>query len=353
MKILIFCLPGIGDALMATPMIRLLKEQIPKATIEMATMFDTVAYIFKNNKAVKITYYLSIYRKNKLKGFKSIFDLRKENYDISILGFPSYRREYHIVQWFAGAKKRFAHRFQKGYFSELHFLDTDLMPVDDNEHNVINNLNILKLLGIDWQKRHRREDFRYDFVLDQKDTAFGSAYLAKLGWEYGSVVGIHPGSINSPSGILKRWSIDHFAKVARYLIKKKKKILIFFGPFEVELGKKLFDLINDRENCRLIENTKFNESLGILEKLSFLISNDNGFSHIANALGVRSIILFGPTNIRWCSPYNKSITMTIRKANFTPWFSNDMKVTNPPKGAISGMEAITVKDVIEKINEIC
>lgn len=352
MKILIFCLPGIGDALMATPMIRILKKELPKAKIDIATMFTEVAYLFKNNSAVESTHYLPLYKTNKLSGLKSILALRKKTYDISILAFPAYRREYHIVQMVAGAKKRFAHRFKKGFFSELHFLNTDFIAVEENKHNVINNLNMLRLLGIDWEKKYKKDNFRYELVLDKKDITFGEKYLVKLGWDKKDVVGIHPGSINSPAGIFKRWPIDRFTKVAKHLIKKKKKILIFFGPFEVELGKKLFVLINDPKNCRLIENTTFNESLGILNSIRLLITNDNGFAHLANALNVRTITLFGPTNIDWCAPYNSTITVNIRKATFLPWFRNDMKVTSPPKDVMSGMEAIKVNDVIGKLEEV-
>lgn len=349
MRILVLCLPGIGDALMATPMINVLKTEMPEATIDVACMFNEVSLLFKNNKNIVNSYNLDIYKRNRIIGIKNILPLRKNKYDISILPLPAYRREYHVVQWLVGAKRRFAHRLKKGYWSELHFLNTDLISVDETVHNVINNVNILKPLGIQWEKKYKKDDFRYDLVLDKKDVAFGNNYLTRLGWKKKDIVGIHPGSINSPAGILKRWPIDRFAEIAAYLIRRKKKILIFFGPFEVELGKKLFSLINDSQNCRLIESTTFGQSLGILEKLSLLISNDNGFAHLANALKVRSVILFGPTNTKWCSPYNKALVVTIQKATFAPWFRNDIKVTNPPRGAKSGMEEITVEDVIEKI----
>ena len=97
----------------------------------------------------------------------------------------------------------------------------------------------------------------------------------------------------------------------------------------------------------LIENTTFNESLGILRKLNLLISNDNGFAHLANALGIKTITLFGPTNMDFCAPYNNKLTINLRKASFVPWFRNDIKVTNLPKYAESGMEKIQVEDVIK------
>lgn len=352
MRILIFCLPGIGDALMATPMIRLLKNEMPGTAIDVATMFGTVSYLFKNNSAIDKIYHLPIYRTNRFIGIKNIFSLQKKHYDISILAFPTYRREYHIVQRLAGAKRRLAHRFKKGFFSEFHFLNTDLIPVDENEHNVINNLNLLKLLGVDWENKHKKDDFCYELFLDKENTSFGEQYLKKIGRDEKDIVGIHPGSINSPAGIFKRWPIDRFARVGKDLIKKKKMILIFFGPFEEELGRKLFHLIDDKKNCFLIENTTFSESLGILSKLNLLISNDNGFAHLANALEVKTITLFGPTNMDFCAPYNNKLTINLRKANFVPWFKNDMKVTSLPKYAESGMEKIQVKDVIRSVETL-
>lgn len=76
----------------------------------------------------------------------------KERYDVSILAFPAYRREYHIVSFILGAKRRIAHRFASGYWSECTFLETDLVPVDESKHNVINNLELLRVLGIDWTR---------------------------------------------------------------------------------------------------------------------------------------------------------------------------------------------------------
>jgi len=106
MKILIVCLPGIGDALMATTMIRLLKQKNPDAQIDVACMFGAVEYIFKNNPDINSIYRLPLYKENKLKGLRQIFNLRKNKYDISIVAFPAFRREYHLVHRLIGAKKR-------------------------------------------------------------------------------------------------------------------------------------------------------------------------------------------------------------------------------------------------------
>ena len=83
-KILFFCLPGIGDALMTTPTIKLLKDKFKNSEIDIACMFDGVKYVFKNNPNISNIYRLSLYKENKLIGLKQILDLRRKHYDITM-----------------------------------------------------------------------------------------------------------------------------------------------------------------------------------------------------------------------------------------------------------------------------
>jgi len=48
MKILIIALSGIGDALMFTPALRLLRSQLPDAQIDMLVMIKGAKDIYKN-----------------------------------------------------------------------------------------------------------------------------------------------------------------------------------------------------------------------------------------------------------------------------------------------------------------
>lgn len=350
MKILILCLPGIGDALMATPMIKVLRSEMPEVQIDVACMFEGVRYVFKNNPYINNVFYLHIYKQNKIKGLKEVWSLRENKYDVSILSFPAYRREYHLVQRIIGAKKRISHRFKKGYFLEMNFLDTDLIFFDENEHHVPNNLNLLKALGIEWERKYKKKNFTYDLILDKEDTEFGKRYFKNLEWNANQIVGIHPGSINSPAGILRRWPAENFIELIKKMIREKgKKVVIFAGPEERGVGIKINDTVNDSKNCQLIQNVSFGQVLGILNQISLLITHDNGFAHLGNALKREEIVLYGPTNMNWTAPYNKSLCKLIRKADFEPWFRNDIRVTDPPKDAKSGMESITVEDVLKTL----
>src|SRR5581483_9269201 len=347
MKILVLCLPGIGDSLMATPMIKALRKKFPKATIDVLCMFRSVEYVLKNNPNIDNVFFVPIFTDSRPAAIYHLLPYRKKRYDVSVLAFPSFRKEYHVVQWIINAKKRFAHRFKKGYFTEFTFLNTELISVDENVHNVINNMNLLNLFGFDWQKQFKDNSFTYDLSLDPKDKEYGNLYIDKLNWKKDKVVGLHPGSIDSPAGLLKRWPIERYISLANKLIEGGYKILVFCGPHKEFLGERIMQGILKKKDARLVEGIRFGESLGILSNVAIFISNDNGFAHLANALKIKSIVLFGPTNPLWCAPYNKKYSTIIRRAEFDPWFRNDMKVTSPPKKAQGGMDQIGVKNVLE------
>ncbi|MFA6995149.1 MAG: glycosyltransferase family 9 protein [Patescibacteria group bacterium] len=328
-----------------------MKKNFPEAEVDVACMFSGVEYVFNHNEKINKIYRLSLYSGNKWQGFKQLLSLRKEKYNISILAFPCYRREYNFVHWLVGAKKRIAHKFNKGFYREFHFLNTDLVEVDESDHNVINNLNLLKPLGINWQDRFKKEDLHYVLKLNQKDIDFGKDYIKQLSWENEKIIAIHPGSTNSPAALLRRWPIERYAAVAKFLIKdKKSRILIFAGSDEKELGQELNMLINDNIDCKLVTGTNFGQSLGILNYINLLICNENGFSHLAVALGKKTIMLEASTNPVWSAPFDSNLLTVIRPDNFKPWYRYDLKRT-VPVGAEGGIDKITIKDVLILLNE--
>lgn len=349
MKILVLCLPAIGDGLMATPLIRVLRKKHPKARIDVACMMNGVKYVFNNNPHLDNVHLLTIYSGNKIKGLLQLLSLRKNNYDVSILSFPSYRREYHLVHALIGAKKRIAHSFSTGYWLEFNFLNTDLIAVDEASHNVVNNLNLAYALNINWEELLVENNASYDLKLDANDISYGRDFIKSLGWNKQKIIGIHPGSTNSPAAILRRWPPDRYAQVARYLIKKGYKIILFAGPDEKEIGKELQSLIHSKHSV-LVDNVKFNQSLGILNQVELLICNDNGFGHLANALGKKIVTLWASTNDKWSLPHNKKLVTLIRAPMLIPWYRYILK-REVPKGASSGMDMIKVSDVISALRK--
>ncbi|MCW9065783.1 MAG: glycosyltransferase family 9 protein, partial [Ignavibacteriaceae bacterium] len=96
MKILIIALSGIGDALMFTPAIKLLRKNLPNAEIDALVMYKGAQEIYSSNQNLNKIIHFNFVEEGAVKSFKFLLQLRKK-YDASINVYPSNRKEYNII----------------------------------------------------------------------------------------------------------------------------------------------------------------------------------------------------------------------------------------------------------------
>ena len=106
MKILINALSGNGDALMFSPALRLLKEKLPDAEIDMLVMFKSVKEMYQQNPFLNEIHFIDFLNSQNSNLFQIVRRLKKNDYDYSINVYPANRLEYNIVQAFLGAKTK-------------------------------------------------------------------------------------------------------------------------------------------------------------------------------------------------------------------------------------------------------
>jgi heptosyltransferase-2 len=94
-------------------------------------------------------------------------------------------------------------------------------------------------------------------------------------------------------------------------------------------------------------NTTIKESLSILEKSMIVIGADTGMMHCADALGKRTISLFGGTPAEVWHPYSEKNQVIVGKTNCAPCYGKDYAIDCKERKC---MESITVENVIAKIN---
>ena len=96
MKIIIIALSGIGDSLMFTPALKLLRAQLPDAQIDALVMFKGAQDILIKNPNINDVYRFDFLLEGSVKSLKYILSLRGK-YDTSINVYPSNRKEYNIM----------------------------------------------------------------------------------------------------------------------------------------------------------------------------------------------------------------------------------------------------------------
>ena len=105
MKILIIALSGIGDALMFTPALKLMRNALPGAEIDALVTFKGAKDIYDRNPCLNKVIYFDFMKEGIIKSFRFINTIRNK-YDASVNVYPSNRSEYNVIKFLVGAGKR-------------------------------------------------------------------------------------------------------------------------------------------------------------------------------------------------------------------------------------------------------
>ncbi len=148
--------------------------------------------------------------------------------------------------------------------------------------------------------------------LPEDALSFARGFLGKLGWKEGDrVLAIHSGS-GSPA---KNWSPKNFARVADG-ISGRAKVLLISGPAndgveEVRRALKKADSFV-ADNLPLIQ-------LAAVLKLSMAyLGNDSGITHLAAALGIPTVAVFGPTDPAIWGPRGPGVRFFYDRSSCSP-----------------------------------
>jgi ADP-heptose:LPS heptosyltransferase len=86
--------------------------------------------------------------------------------------------------------------------------------------------------------------------------------------------------------------------------KKFKFILLGATKYEIKLAEEFCYTIDEPQLVvNLCGKSKIDELPSIVNDIDLLVTNDTGTMHLAIALGVKTVSLFGPTNLNEFGPY--------------------------------------------------
>ena len=310
MKILILALSGIGDALMFTPALKLMRQSFPDAQIDALTMFKSVKDMYDRNPDFNNVYYSDFLNQSAVKSLMFVLKLRKK-YDASINVYPSNRKEYNLINYFIGAKKRAGVKYLRRNAQELGFLNNVNITEDDSLHNVQENIKLAEKL---FNKKFDDEPALH-FPLTNNDLTFSESYLNTLHIkENDLVIGFHPGCATLKNHIKRRWEPEKFIELGKRLIEQNKaKLLIFGGPEEDELKQSICSGINSPDVFS-VKTNNLPESVAVLKRCNLFVTNDSSMMHIASALQKKVVAIIGPTNPNYIHPWkteHKIVTLNL------------------------------------------
>lgn len=107
---------------------------------------------------------------------------------------------------------------------------------------------------------------------------------------------LNPGG-NNPA---KRWPAERFAEIGRWLAETRSwRVLVNGSPGEADLCDGIARAIGPRGASLTGAGITIGALKVIVERSRFMLTNDTGPRHIAAAMGVPTVALFGPTDPRW------------------------------------------------------
>ncbi len=144
---------------------------------------------------------------------------------------------------------------------------------------------------------------------------FAGSFLRNLGGEAGDpVLAIHPGS-GSPA---KNWSPENFAMIADRA-GEQAGILLISGPAQDGVG----EVRRAMKKARplVAQNLSLLQLAALLKRSTAYLGNDSGITHLAAALGLPTLAIFGPTDPAIWGPRGPGVRILYEKSSCTPFSS--------------------------------
>ena len=352
-RILIINPFGIGDLLFTTPLIRALKANYPDCFIGYWCN-ERAKVILENNNNIDKIFPLSrgdikkLYKKSWILGFKSFlklfFGIKECKFDTSF--DLSLDHRYGLISKLAGVKERIGYNYKnRGRF----LTKKGALEGYHDKHAIEYYSSLLDYIGITVKNKNM------ELPLSEKALKEADELFSVFGIKNEDLlVGIAPGAGGSwgKDAIYKHWPVLRFAKIADKLaVDFKAKVILLGDNTEMPLAEEIANACENKP-INLIGKTGLDTLAAIIKKLNLLISNDGGPMHMAIALGVKTVALFGPVDEKVYGPYPESkdhVVLTVA-VECRPCYNNfRLPVCSMNRKCLDG---ITVEEVYIKVKDL-
>jgi heptosyltransferase-2 len=333
-KILVRAPNWIGDAVMCLPALESLGALYPSSEIFVLAK-PRVVPVFMNNPAVSGIIPLEAGRHGGFLGTLRLSrELRAKKFDLAVLFQNAFGAA--LISLLGAAKERV------GYARDMRSgLLTKAIPVSAEvrkKHQVFYYLNIIKELGGNIPVNPVPRIY-----ITGIEAAAAGAFLEREGLAGKPVFGVAPGASYGPS---KRWPAERFASVLKGLVDEYGGAALIFGGPE------------DRQSCAGVKEAMpsaidlsgkipLREAIALMACSSAFITNDSGPMHIAAALGVPTIAVFGSTEDSLTGPVGKIAASVREKVECSPCFKRECAF-----GHYECLTRVEAQRVLAKVKEL-
>ncbi|MGA2179803.1 MAG: glycosyltransferase family 9 protein [Verrucomicrobiota bacterium] len=353
MKILVISLAGIGDTLLATPLIHELRANFPDATIDTLVRWPGSKDLLENNPHLNRVHQKNLIECGKPEALRFLWGLRRERYDFSINTHPQSRILYRVAARIVGATTRISHEYE--CFGALdRWLVNRTLPQDYTRHSIENNFDVLPLLGA----KKRLPAHGVELFLTPNEEKQADDFLTGQKLAGQKILGVHVGSGGTKNLLLKRWPLKHYAGLVRRLNQERRdiRVLLFGGPEETKDHPALLAQSN-RELVLEAKTQNLRQTAALMKRCSAFLSVDTVLMHLAAAMKVpKQIVIEAPTLNATNFPYGNPFTLVKnpvvngRGLDYYRYDGGDIKGTR--EELLACMASVKIEDVYEVLNRL-
>lgn len=338
-RICIVLLTGLGDVVHGLPVVNALKDAWPGCHVTWVAE-PMPASILEHHPSVD-----AIVRYRRREGARGVAALRRDlraarravgGFDLTINLNVYFKSVWPVL--FSGARRRLG--FEPGRAKDgIWLANDDHLPRRPRAHTQDMFLEFLGHLGVAHHPPSEPRDWRIAFAPAERAAQDG--FVAGLtGRPLAAVV---PATANAA----KDWRADRWAEVVDGLHARGFEVALVGGPGarEVEVARAIMETTRERPVWAMGDGVR--RVAWVLERAALVLSPDTGPLHIARALGVPVVGLFGHTNPWRVGPYRAYQDLWVDRYT-APGATPDPSTFDPPPD--DRMALITAADVLERVD---
>jgi lipopolysaccharide heptosyltransferase II len=347
MSILVKKFGGIGNVILGTPMLEILKRAFPIARVSVLAESGGPAEVLSGNPCVQeiISEPIGEYKQRGRIGYLLAmlglsFRLRRRRFDLVINGYGGYGGDSLLSALFTfliGGRRSIG--YAGGFWG---FLYGKALRVRGDIHEVERNLDLVRAI-----------------VPAEMDTgAVPSVWLLEddrqsarkmiEGWGVSDtdlLIGMHPGS--GPM-TFKRWDPSNFASLGDRLSEELgAKIVILGGQDDASTAAHVAHSMASTP-FDVTGKTTLKETAALIERCRVFVSSDTGLMHVAAALNVPVVAVFGPTDPGRTGPFGEGHVVVRSEVDCGPCYLGvpvrcDEKIC---------LDSVSVDEVMEALRKV-
>jgi heptosyltransferase III len=357
-RILVVQTQRLGDVLCATPLFTALRNQFPQAHLA-ALVHHPLDVLLENSPDLDqvLTYDRQTTHRSVRSRLRFAHALRDQGFDwvlsIHAAGSVAFALVQARIPW-RTCVWRYANR-RKPHWARWFHQHVRQDRLQGARHEIEHNLDVLRELGI--QPRH--EGYRVCLRSGEREAA--REWLRERGRDARPLAVVHPGH----GGGRQSWPAEQYAAVAHGLVERGFQIAVTGSGGELPLVERVVAGMRGRHRDGLIRAPAPDGTLllaggmdlrrlaAVLGEASLFVSVSTGPMHLASAMGVPAVTLYGPTELliestRFC-PYGSPHRAVLSNVPCTCPHSKDCVSAVCMTGIQPGTVLATADDLLRSL----